>query len=58
MPEPGVYEKLSVPFDGLRTHDNPMTPYTDLIARLKRRAGDEARDRRFAPPRFLFATGS
>jgi hypothetical protein len=48
--EPVVYEKLSVPFDGLRAHDDPATPYKDLVERLKRRAAAEARDDdRFAP---------
>ena len=44
-----AFEKVSVPFDGLRPHANPGAPYNELIRRIERQAAADARDDRFAP---------
>lgn len=40
------YRRMTVPFDGLRVHDDPSTPYRELVQRLRLRAANEASDRR------------
>lgn len=44
-----TYEKVSVPFDGMRMQDNPVKPYWAVFTLLRGKAAAEAREAGFEP---------